>query len=150
MENIKKTKEISEEFGIKKVNSISGLETEIMKRMWTVDKATVREVHELMLKKEMEKKDSGFIPYTTVMATMATLADKGLLKQDKRNKTFIYSAAINSRSLSRNIIGSVAEKLLDKSSKELIYKFLSAVEDVPIEKINKLLDDLKTKNKNKI
>ena len=147
MENIKKTKEISEEFGIKKVNSISDLETEIMKRMWIVDKATVREVHELMLKKEMEKKDSGFIPYTTVMATMATLADKGLLKQDKSNKTFIYSAAINSRSLSRNIIGSVAEKLLDKSSKELIYKFLSAVEDVPIEKINKLLDDLKTKNK---
>jgi len=147
MENIKKTKEISEEFGIKKVNSISDLETEIMKIMWTMDKATVREVHESMLKKEMEKKDSGFIPYTTVMATMATLADKGLLKQDKSNKTFIYSAAINSRSLSRNIIGSVAEKLLDKSSKELIYKFLSAVEDVPIEKINKLLDELKTKNK---
>ena len=147
MENIKKTKEISEEFGIKKVNSISDLETEIMKIMWTMDKATVREVHELMLKKEMERKDSGFIPYTTVMATMATLADKGLLKQDKSNKTFIYSAAINSRSLSRNIIGSVAEKLLDKSSKELIYKFLSAVEDVPIKKINKLLDELKTKNK---
>ena len=147
MENIKKTKEISEEFGIKKVNSISDLETEIMKIMWTTDEATVREVHELMLKKEMEKKDSGFIPYTTVMATMATLADKGLLKQDKSNKTFIYSAAINSRSLSRNIIGSVAEKLLDKSSKELIYKFLSAVEDVPIAKINKLLAELKSKNK---
>jgi len=147
MENIKKSKEFSEEFGIKKVNSISDLETEIMKIMWTMDKAAVREVHELMLKKEIEKKDSGFIPYTTVMATMATLADKGLLKRDKSNKTFIYSAAINSRSLSRNIIGSVAEKLLDKSSKELIYKFLSAVEDVPIEKINKLLDELKTKNK---
>src|SRR3972149_2851921 len=112
MENIKKTKDLSEKFGIKK---------------------------------EMEKKDSGFIPYTTVMATMATLAEKGLLKQDKSNKTFVYSAAIDSRSLSRNIIGSVAEKLLDKSSKELIYKFLSAVEDVPIEKINKLLDDLKIK-----
>ena len=147
MENIKKTKEISEEFGIKKVNSISDLETEIMKIMWATDEATVREVHESMLKKEMEKKDSGFIPYTTVMATMATLADKGLLKQDKSNKTFIYSAAINSRSLSRNIIGSVAEKLLDKSSKELIYKFLSAVEDVPVEKINNLLDELKSKNK---
>jgi BlaI family transcriptional regulator, penicillinase repressor len=147
MENIKKIKEISEEFGIKKVNSISDLETKIMKIMWTTDKSTVREVHELMLKKEMGKKDSGFIPYTTVMATMATLADKGLLKQDKSNKTFTYSTAINSRALSRNIIGSVAEKLLDKSSKELIYKFLSAVEDVPVEKINKLLDELKSKNK---
>jgi BlaI family transcriptional regulator, penicillinase repressor len=147
MKNIKKTKEISKEFGIKKVNSISDLETEIMKIMWNIDKATVREVHELMLKKEMEEKESGFIPYTTVMATMGTLAEKGLLKQDKSNKTFIYSAAINNRLLSRDIIGSVAEKLLDKSSKELIYKFLSAVEDVPIEKVNQLLDELKTKNK---
>jgi predicted transcriptional regulator len=147
MENTKKTKGFSKEFGIKKINSISDLETEIMKIMWTVDRATVREVHELMLKKEMEKKDSGFIPYTTVMATMSTLAEKGLLKQDKSNKTFIYSVAIDSKSLSRNIISSVADKLLDKSSKELIYKFLSAVEDVPIEKINKLLDELKTKNK---
>lgn len=145
MENIKKTKELSEEFGIKKINSISDLETEIMKIMWTIDKATVREVHEFMLKKEMEKKESGFIPYTTVMATMATLADKGLLKQDKSNKTFVYSAAVGSRDLSRDIIGSVAEKLLDSSSKELIYRFLSAVENVPIEKINKLLDELKTK-----
>lgn len=118
-----------------------------MKILWTTDKTTVREVHELMLKKEIEKKDSGFIPYTTVMATMGTLAEKGLLKQDKNNKTFIYTAAIDSKSLSRNIINSVAEKLLDKSSKELIYKFLSAVEDVPTEKINKLLDELKTKNK---
>ncbi len=56
MENIKKTRELSEEFGIKKVNSISDLETEIMKIMWTTNEATVREVHELMLKKEMEKK----------------------------------------------------------------------------------------------
>ena len=147
MEETKKLKKLSQEFGIKKVNSISDLETEIMKIMWDAEKATVREVHELMLKKEMASKDSGFIPYTTVMATMATLAEKGLLKQDKRNKTFVYSAAIDNQSLSRNIIDSVAEKLLDKTSREIIYKFLTAVSDIPVEKINKLLDELKTKNK---
>lgn len=147
MDNMKKTKRLSEEFGIKRIRSISDLETEIMKIMWSVDKATVRKVHELMLKKEMGKKDSDFIPYTTVMATMATLAEKGLLKQDKSNKTYIYSAAIDSKSLSRDIINSVAEKLLDNTSRELIYKFLSAVSDVPTEKINRLLDELKTKNK---
>ncbi|MCL4417994.1 MAG: BlaI/MecI/CopY family transcriptional regulator [Actinobacteria bacterium] len=57
MVKIKKTKELSEEFGIKKVNSISDLETEIMKIMWAIDNASVREVHELMLKREMEKKN---------------------------------------------------------------------------------------------
>ncbi len=147
MENKKREKRLTEEFGIKKFSSISDLETEVMKIMWEIGQATVRDVHELMLKQELEKKDSGFIPYTTVMATMASLAEKGLLKQDKSNKTFVYSAAIDNRSLSDSIIKSVAEKLLDKASKELIYKFLSTASEVPIEKINKLLDSLKNKNK---
>lgn len=147
MANVKKTKNISEEFGIKKANSISELETEIMKIMWKIEKGTVREVHEYMLREEMKKKDSGFIPYTTVMATMASLAEKGFLRQDKSNKTFIYSAAINNKELSRNIISSVAEKLLDKTSKELIYKFLSTVDEVPVEKINQMLDGLNDKKK---
>ncbi|MBM3705107.1 MAG: BlaI/MecI/CopY family transcriptional regulator [Actinobacteria bacterium] len=136
----------SEEFGIKKISSISDLETEIMKIMWKTGTATVREVHEHILKKEMEKKESGFIPYTTVMATMASLAEKGILKQDRSNKTFIYSAAVDSNSLSKNIISSVAEKLMDSSSKELVYKFLSAVEEIPVEKINKMLNDLTGKS----
>jgi len=147
MENKKREKRLSEEFGIKKFSSISDLETEVMKIMWEIGEATVRDVHELMLKQELEKKDSGFIPYTTVMATMAALAEKGLLKQDKSNKTFVYSAAVDNRSLSDSIIKSVAEKLLDKASRELIYKFLNTASEVPIEKINKLLDSLKNKNK---
>jgi len=147
MENKKREKRLSEEFGIKKFSSISDLETEVMKIMWEIGQATVRDVHELMLKQELEKKDSGFIPYTTVMATMAALAEKGLLKQDKSNKTFVYYAAVDNRSLSDSIIRSVAEKLLDKASKELIYKFLNTASEVPIEKINKLLDSLKNKNK---
>jgi predicted transcriptional regulator len=142
MKKVKAKRSSSEEFGIKKISSINDLETEIMKIMWKIDSATVREVHELILKKEMEQKDSGFIPYTTVMATMASLAEKGILKQDRSNKTFIYSAAMDSNSLSRNIINSVAERLMDNASKELVYKFLSAVSEIPVEKINKMLNDL--------
>ncbi len=141
----KQVKTISEEFGIKKVNSISELETEIMKIIWKLGKATVREVHEYMLKEEMKRKDSGFIPYTTVMATMATLAEKGLLKQDKSSKTFVYLPTIDNKELSKNIITSVAEKLLDNTSKELIYKFLSIVTEVPVEKITQMLDELNKK-----
>lgn len=146
MKKVKAKRSSSEEFGIKKISSINDLETEIMKIMWKIDSATVREVHELILKKEMEQKDSGFIPYTTVMATMASLAEKGILKQDRSNKTFIYSAAMDSNSLSRNIINSVAERLMDNASKELVYKFLSAVSEIPVEKINKMLDDLGKKS----
>ena len=64
-----------------------------MKIIWEKKNITVREVHEILLKKEMEKKEHGFIPYTTVMSTMTALAEKGLLKQDKSAKTYIYSAS---------------------------------------------------------
>lgn len=73
-------KKKSEEIGINGLNSISNLEADIMKIVWERKKVTVREVHEYMLRKEIESKKEGFIPYTTVMSTMTTLAEKGLFK----------------------------------------------------------------------
>ncbi|MBM3709728.1 MAG: BlaI/MecI/CopY family transcriptional regulator [Actinobacteria bacterium] len=142
MNEIRKSRKKSQKFGLKKINSISDLETEIMNIIWERGTTTVREVHEVMLKKEMGKKDFGFIPYATVMSTMTTLAEKGLLKQDKSSKTFTYSAAIDSKSLSRKIMESVADKLLDKSTKEMIFRFLSYTSEVPEEKILSLLDKI--------
>ena len=70
----KQNKKKSAEIGISGLNSISNLEADIMKIVWDNEKISVREVHEIMLRKEMEKKEHGFIPYTTVMSIMTTLA----------------------------------------------------------------------------
>ena len=138
----KVVKKKSEEIGINGLNSISNLEAEIMKIVWEKEKVTVREVHETMLKREIEKKDQGFIPYTTVMSTMTTLSEKGLLKQDKRSKTYIYSAAVDKKELSKGIIKSVAEKLLEESAKTLVSKFLSDTSNISIERIEELLKEI--------
>ena len=142
MATSKSIKKKSEEIGINGLNSISNLEAEIMKIVWEKEKVTVREVHETMLKKEIEKKNQGFIPYTTVMSTMTTLAEKGLLEQDKRSKTYIYSAAIDKKELSKGIIRSVAEKLLEGSAKSLVSKFLSDTSHISIERIEELLKEI--------
>ena len=120
----KDLKKKSEEIGISGLNSISHLEAEIMQIVWEKSKISVREVHEIMLKKEMEKKEQGFIPYTTVMSTMTTLASKGFLKQDKSAKTYIYSAAVDRKELSKSIIISIVEKLLNGSFKKEIIHFI--------------------------
>src|SRR4030066_171196 len=120
----KALKKKSEEIGISGLNSISHLEAEIMQIIWKKFKISVREVHEIMLKKEMEKKEQRFIPYTTIMSTMATLAGKGLLKQDKSTKTYIYSAAMDRKELSKSIIKSIVEKLLDDRLKKEIMHFM--------------------------
>jgi predicted transcriptional regulator len=136
-------KKKSEEIGINGLNSISNLEADIMKIVWERKKVTVREVHEYMLRIEIESKKEGFIPYTTVMSTMTTLAEKGLLKQDKSSKTYIYSAAVNNRELSKSIIKSVADKLLEGSSKKIISNFFEDTPDISTESIEKLLKEIK-------
>ncbi|MBM3700456.1 MAG: BlaI/MecI/CopY family transcriptional regulator [Actinobacteria bacterium] len=108
MGNRKKTEEV----GIRGYQSISGLEADIMHFVWEKKKITVREVHEMLLRKEMAEKKSGFTPYTTVMSTMSSLADRGFLKQDTSSKTYIYTAAMDSKELTKKIIMAVAEKLL--------------------------------------
>lgn len=136
-------KKKSEEIGINGLNSISNLEADIMKIVWERKKVTVREVHEYMLRKEIENKKEGFIPYTTVMSTMTTLAEKGLLKQDKSSKTYIYSAAVDNKELSKSIIKSVAEKLLEESSSKMVSHFLNDSSKISAEGIRNLLKEIK-------
>ncbi|MDD5659357.1 MAG: BlaI/MecI/CopY family transcriptional regulator [Actinomycetota bacterium] len=136
-------KKKSEEIGINGLNSISNLEADIMKIVWDRKKVTVREVHEYMLRKEIENKKEGFIPYTTVMSTMTTLAEKGLLKQDKSSKTYIYSAAVDNKELSKSIIKSVADKLLEEPAKKIISSFFEDSKKISAEGIDKLLKEIK-------
>ena len=136
------TKKKSEEIGINGLNSISNLEADILKIIWGKGRVTVREVHEDMLRKEIESKEHGFIPYTTVMSTMTTLAEKKLLKQDKTSKTYLYSAAVDKKELSKRIIKSVSEKLLDVSTSGMVSKFLSDSKNISREGIDKLLKEI--------
>ena len=139
----KEIRKKSEEMGITGLNSISNLEAEIMKIVWEKESASVREVHEIMLKKEMAKKKKGFIPYTTIMSTMTLLSEKGLLKQDRSSKTYLYSASINRSELSKNIIKTVAEKLLNNSSNNLVSSFLGNNKNLSLKEIYKLLEEIK-------
>jgi len=133
------------EIGISGFNSISNLEAEIMKLVWGKDKITVRKVHEELLKKEVQEKDHGFIPYTSVVSAMAGLAEKHLLKEDRSRKTYLYSAALDEKELSKSIIKSVADKLLTESSKNMVYEFLDYKNNITVEGINKLLDEINEK-----
>jgi len=135
-------KKKSDEIGVRGINSISNLEADIMKIIWDRGPISVREVHEIMLRKEMEDKEAGFIPYTTVMSTMTALADKSLLRQDKTAKTYIYTAVIDRRELSRNIIKSVADKLLTEDLNKTVSVFLSDEKNISTSGIQKLLKEI--------
>ncbi len=108
MGNRKKTEEV----GIRGYSSISELEADIMHIAWEKKKVSVRLVHEILLKREAEKKEKNFIPYTTVMSTMASLAQRGYLIKNASEKTHIYTPAMDNKELSKKLISAVEEKLL--------------------------------------
>ncbi len=135
-------KKKSPEYGINGISSLSDIEVEIMKIIWKKAKTTVREVHEELLMKETREKTGGFTPYTTVMSILSTLTDRGILKRDKSKKTYIYSALVNQVELTKSILNTVSGRLLDKSYRELVSSFLSNIEKLNKEDIEKFTEKL--------
>jgi len=95
-----------------KIYGISKLEANVLLVVWDRSEVTNREVYEVFLKEEIKNKESGFIPYTTIMSTMNQLAEKKILRIDKTGKTYTYTTEISRKKLTKAIIWSVAEKLL--------------------------------------
>ena len=97
---------------MKSISGISKLEANILLFVWDRGKVTNREVYEAFIKEEIRNKESGFIPYTTIMSTMNNLVKKNILRVDRTRKTHTYTAVLSRKELIKSIIMSVAEKLL--------------------------------------
>lgn len=139
---MKYQKNRSKKVGIGGALSVTDLEIDIMKIAWASPGVTVREVHETIVKHDLEDNRTQVIPYTTVMSTMSGLVEKGLLKVDKKKKTYFYTAAESRQELSNKLIRAVARKLLGNPSERLISKFLPKPKDVTIENINSLIKEI--------
>ena len=91
--------------------SVSELEADILLIVWDKSEVTIREVHDVFLRKEIGDKKSHFTLYAGILSNMNNLAEKKILKIDKTYKTHIYSAEISRKELTKSI-KSVAKKLL--------------------------------------
>jgi predicted transcriptional regulator len=78
-------------------------ELAIMKVVWSLDKATVRDVYEAM-------RDTRPVAYTTVMTMMKILEDKGYLKKTLVDRAHVYRPA-QRRQL---VIGAMVRDFLDR------------------------------------
>jgi len=64
--------------------TLTGQELEIMKVVWQLKTATVRQVYETLLRHRK-------IAYTTVMTMMNILEQKGYLKKRQGDRAFVYA-----------------------------------------------------------
>lgn len=113
-------------------------ELEILQVLWEKQKATVREVHEILAL----TKDVG---YTTTLKLMQIMFDKGLVRRDESSKTHIYEPLASREKTQKQLVSRMVDTLFQGSPAQLVMQALgqhktSAGE---LEEIQRLLDNLK-------
>jgi len=113
-------------------------ELEILQVLWVKNLASVREVHEELLK----SKDAG---YTTTLKLMQIMHEKGLVKRDDSAKTHIYQANVSKEKTQKHLLGKMINTLFGGSPTELVIQALGHHKASPaeLEEIQQLLNNLK-------
>ncbi|WP_443946274.1 BlaI/MecI/CopY family transcriptional regulator [Pedobacter sp. AW1-32] len=112
-------------------------EMEILQVLWTNGKATVREVHEAL-----NKKDSG---YTTTLKLMQIMHEKGMVERNTNQKTHIYTALVNRDKTEKQLVNKMIDNVFNGSAARLVMQALGnhKADSEEIEEIKKYLDSLK-------
>ena len=92
-------------------------ELEILQVLWDRQSATVRDVHEELLK----LKDSG---YTTTLKLMQIMFEKGLVTRDSTNKTHIYQPNVSKEKTQNLFLNKMINTLFSGSSAQLVMQAL--------------------------
>lgn len=98
---------------------LTGQELEIMKVVWSLESATVRQVYETLLKKR-------HIAYTTVMTMMNILEQKGFLRKSQEDRAYVYSPAQPQKQVVGSLVRDFLNRVFNGSAEPLL---LHLVED---------------------
>lgn len=88
-------------------------ELEIMKIIWRLERATVRDVYEAL--RERRK-----IAYTTVMTMMNILEGKKYLKKRTAERAFVYQATRPRSEVIRAMVGDFVDRVFNGSAEPLL------------------------------
>jgi hypothetical protein len=112
-------------------------ELEILSILWEKQKATVREVHEIV---QMNKE----VGYTTTLKLMQIMNDKGLVTRDETSKTHIYIPYFEKGIAQEQYLGKIIKTLFSGSASQLVLQALgnhqASSED--LEEIKLLIEQL--------
>ena len=92
-------------------------ELEILQVLWQRQSATVRDVHEELLK----VKKAG---YTTTLKLMQIMFEKCLVTRDSTHKTHIYKPAVSKEKTQKLFLNKMIESLFAGSSAQLVIQAL--------------------------
>ena len=88
-------------------------ELTIMKVVWTLETATVRDVYENL-------RSSRTIAYTTVLTMMKILEQKGYVKKTREERAFVYSPAKPRQQVIGSMVREFVERVFDGASRPML------------------------------
>ena len=111
-------------------------ELEIMKLVWRMKNATVRDVYEAL--REQRK-----IAYTTVMTTMKTLENKGFLKKWQEGRAHVYESTLPKSEIVGAMVQDFVGRVFDGSAEALLVHLAEDLQlsKEELEKIARIIKD---------
>lgn len=94
-------------------------EMAILKALWKIGPATVRQVHD-----EIGSKPP--VGYTTVLKLMQIMTEKGILLRDESARSHVYRPARPRQTTLRDMVGGMLRRAFDGSAAELVQGAIAA------------------------
>jgi predicted transcriptional regulator len=112
-------------------------ELELLRTLWQLGPASVRQVHEARQRERPE------LSYATVLRLMQIMHGKGLLKRDESQRSHVYSAAQPQGSLQTRLLDDLIHKAFAGSGKDLVMAALRSdrVSEAEREEIQRFLEE---------
>ena len=92
-------------------------ELEIMKVVWELQTATVRDVYEELLKRRK-------IAYTTVMTMMNILEEKKYLKKQAKDRAYVYQATRPRSEVIKGMVREFVDRVFNGSAEPLLVQLV--------------------------
>ena len=111
-------------------------ELAIMKVVWRLGHATVRDVYHALL-------ESRHIAYTTVMTMMNVLETKGYLKMEKADRAYRYRPARPERTVISSMVREFVNRVFDGAPRPLLLHLVKdgRLSDAEREELLRLIDE---------
>jgi len=119
----------------KNLPALSPSETEILRLVWQLGKATVQQVCDKLPARRK-------IAYATVQTLLRRLENKGYLKHDVRGKAHVFSAAVKKEHVVKRSVGDFLDRLFGGDPIPLM-QYLAEhgkINTMDIEKLKQLVD----------
>ena len=121
---------------MRKAQKATDTEYAILRVLWQLGSGTVRDVHRILLR----SKDIG---YTSVLKTLQTMMEKGLVNRNEEERAHIYTPAYSEEEAQGSILTDLLLRVFGGSAQRLVMRALEVQPTTPEEReaIRRILDD---------